>query len=162
MSSSDEVAQLEAQLQKVKAEKAACKATEKAAVEAKRIPEEKAAAEVKRVAEEKAAMKRVEEQRQAELEERWRLMAAAKAWAEVEGLEARAAARRKATLAAAETAAEEAEMEEVVGSPAKQKGRAKGERLACDRCMTWGFDCQVSPVKKFYFVCFGFSDDDSR
>ena len=87
-------------------------------------------------------------------------MAVAKAWAEAEGLEARAAARRKATLAAAETAAEEAEMEEVVGSPAKQKGRAKGERLACDCCATRGFDCQVSLF--FFFFGFGFSDGDGR
>ena len=44
-SSSDQVAQLEAQLQKVKAKKAACKAVEKVAAEAKRITEEKAVAE---------------------------------------------------------------------------------------------------------------------
>ena len=62
-SSSDEVAHLEAQLQKVKA-------AEKAAAEAKRITEEKVVVEAKRVAEEKAAMKRVEEQRQAEVDGR--------------------------------------------------------------------------------------------
>ena len=53
MSSSDKVTQLEAQLQKVKAEKAACKATEKAAVEVKRITEEKAAMEAKQVEEQR-------------------------------------------------------------------------------------------------------------
>ena len=53
-SSSDKVTQLEAQFQKVKAEKAARKAAEKA----KRSAEEKAAAEAKRV----------EERRRAELE----------------------------------------------------------------------------------------------
>ena len=58
-SSDDKVAQLEAQLQKVKAEKATCKATEKAAAEAKRIAEEKAAVEAKWV----------EERRRVELEE---------------------------------------------------------------------------------------------
>ena len=163
MSSSDKVAQLEAQLQKVKAEKAACKGAEKGVVEAKRITEEKAAAEVKQIAEEKVAAeaKHVEEWRQVELEERRRLMAAVKAQAEMEELEARAAARHKASLAVAETLAEEAETEEVFGSRAKQKRQAKGERLACDRCTTRGFDCQVSPVFYFLFVSV-FSDGDGR
>ena len=55
-------------------------------------------------------------------------MAVAKVRAEVEErrateeLKARVAARRKATLAVAETAAEEAEMEQAVRLPAKQKG----------------------------------------
>ena len=70
-SSNNEVTQLEAWLQKVKAEKA----TEKAAAEAKRIAEEKAAAEAKRV----------EEWRQAELEERRRAVATTKAQEEAEG-----------------------------------------------------------------------------
>ena len=51
MSSSNEVAQLEAQLQKVKAKRAACMAAEKAGVEAKRIAKEKAAMEAKQVEE---------------------------------------------------------------------------------------------------------------
>ena len=59
------------------------------------------------------------------------------------------AAKRKAVLAAAETAAEEAETEQAIGMPAKQKGRAEGERLACNRCTTRGFHGQVSPVKNF-------------
>ena len=44
-SSDDKVVQLEAQLQKAKAKRAARKATEKAAAEVKRVAEEKAAAE---------------------------------------------------------------------------------------------------------------------
>ena len=167
MSSSDEVAQLEAWLQKVKADKAACKATEKAAAEAKRIAEEKVAAEVKRIAEEKAAVeaKRVEERRQAELEERRWAVATAKAQEEAEGrwiaeeLVVAAAAKPKAVLAVVETAAEKAETEQAVGMPAKQKGQAEGERLACDRCATRGFDCQVSPV---VFFLWDFSDKDGR
>ena len=87
-------------------------------------------------------------------------MAAVKVWAEAEELEARAAARCKAALATAETAAEEAETEEVAASPAKQKGRVKGERLACDCCVTRGFDCQVSPVFLLFFLVF--SDGDGR
>ena len=71
-------------------------------------------------------------------------------WRATEELKARVAARRKATLAVAETAAEEAEMEQAVRLPAKQKGRVKGERLACDRCAVQGFDCQVS--RYFLFV----------
>ena len=59
MSSNDKVAQLEAQLQKARADKVECKdadewwiAEEKAATEAKRIAKEKAVAEVKHVVEE--------------------------------------------------------------------------------------------------------------
>ena len=88
-------------------------------------------------------------------------MAAAKAWAEVEEqraveeLEARAVAKCKAILAAAE----EAETEQVLRTLAKQKGRVEGERLACDRCVVRSFDCQVS----WYFLCcFDFSDGDGR
>ena len=90
----------------------------------------------------------MEERRQAELEERQRAVAAAKAEGRriVEELVAAVAAKRKAVLAMAETAVEEAKTEQAVGMLAKQKGRAEGERLACDRCMTRGFDCQVSPV----------------
>ena len=83
---------------------------------------EKAAAEAKRITEEKAAVeaKRVEERRRAELEERQRAVAAAKVWEEAEGrriVEGLVAAKRKAVLAVAETAAEEA-----VRMPVKQKG----------------------------------------
>ena len=81
-------------------------------------------------------------------------MAAAKVQEEAKGRwiaeELVAAARRKAVLAAAETVAEEAKTEQAVGLPAKQKGRAEGEWLACDRCMTRGFDCQVSPIYIFF------------
>ena len=146
--SDDEVAQLEARLQKVKAEKAARKAVEKAAAEAKRIAEEKAAAEAKRA----------EERRRVELEEQRQAVAAAKAREEAEGrqiaeeLVAAAAAKRKAILATAETVAEEAETEQAVGMPAKQKGRAEGERLACDHCATRGFDCQVSPIYIYIYL----------
>ena len=75
----------------------------------------------------------------------------------VEGLVATAAAKHKAILAAAETAVEEAKMDQAVGMPAKQKGRAEGEWLTCNCCATQGFDCQVSLVKNL-----GFSDKDSR
>ena len=114
-SSDDEVARLEAQLQKVKAEKAARKATEKAAAEAKRIAEEKVAAEAKRV----------EERRRAELEEQRRAVAAAKVWEEAEGCritEGLTVVKRKAVLAMAEIVAEEAETEQAVGMPVKQTG----------------------------------------
>ena len=68
-------------------------------------------------------------------------MATAKVREEAEGCRiaeelAAAAAKHKAILAAAETVVEEAEMEQAVGLPAKQKGRAEGEQLACDRCVT--------------------------
>ena len=163
MSSDDEVAKLEAQLQKAKAKRAAQKAAEeqqiakeKAAAEAKRIAEEKVATEAKRIAEEKAAAaaRQVEEWRRAELEEQQREMAMAKAREEAKGCWiakglVAAVAKCKAFLAAAETVVEEAEMEQAIGLSAKQKGRAEGERLACDRCATRGFDCQVSLVKKF-------------
>ena len=54
MCSDDEVVQLEAQLQKAQADKAACKAAEEQqiAAEAKRVTEEKAVAEVRQVGEE--------------------------------------------------------------------------------------------------------------
>ena len=55
MSSDDKVAQLEAQLQKAKANRAAWKAAEKVVVEAKQVTEEKAGAEAKQVAKEKVA-----------------------------------------------------------------------------------------------------------
>ena len=87
------------------------------------------------------------------VEEQRRVMAVAKVWAEeaeecwvTEELTVAAVARCKAILAMVETAAEEAEMEQVVGLPAKQKGRVEDERLACDCCVMWGFDCQVSPT----------------
>ena len=70
----------------------------------------------------------------------------AKACWVTEELTAAAVARHKAVLAMAETAAEEAETEQVVGLPAKQKGRVEGEQLACHRCAMWGFDCQVSQM----------------
>ena len=63
-----------------------------------------------------------------ELEEQQRAMAAGKVQEEAEGrrimeeLTVAVAARHKAILAAAETAVEEAEMEQAVGLPAKQKG----------------------------------------
>ena len=82
-------------------------------------------------------------------------MAVVKAWEEAkgcriaDGLAAAVVAKRKAVLAMAETAEEEAKMEQAIGLLAKQKGQAEGEQLACDCCMTWGFDCQVSLVKKF-------------
>ena len=73
MSSDDEVAKLEAQLQKAKAERAMRKV-----VEERRIAEEKAATKAKRIAEEKATVevRQVEERRRVELEERRRAMAA--------------------------------------------------------------------------------------
>ena len=106
-------------------------------------------AEVKRVAEEKAVVeaRRVEEeQRKVELEEQWRLMVEEAEGRRVmeEELVVVAAARHGAVLAAAETAAKEAGTEQDGGLPSKQKGQAEGEWLACDRCMTRGFDCQVS------------------
>ena len=136
MSSDDEVAKLEAQLQKPKAERAVWKAAEE-----RQIAKERAAAEVKRIAKEKAAVeaRQVEERRRAELEERWRAVATVKAWEEaegrqiVEGLVAAAAAKCKAVLAVAGTAAEQA-----IGLPAKQKGRAEGDWLACDHCADMG------------------------
>ena len=80
-------------------------------------------------------------------------MAGVKAREEAEGCritEELAAVKRKAVLAVAETVAEEAKTEQAVGMLAKQKGRAEGEWLACDRCMTRGFDCQVSPIYIFF------------
>ena len=47
-----------------------------------------------------------------------------------ERVAAEAVARYKAVLAAAETVVEEAEMEQVVGLPSKQKGWAEGGRRA--------------------------------
>ena len=77
MSSDDKVAQLEAQLQRARAERAARKAAEErqiaaemVVVEAKWVAEEKAAAEVRQVE---------EEQRVAELKERRKALTAAKA-----------------------------------------------------------------------------------
>ena len=70
----------------------------------------------------------MEEWRRVELEERRRAVVAVKAREEaqgrriVEGLVATAAAKHKAILAAAETAVEEAKMDQAVGMPAKQKG----------------------------------------
>ena len=76
----------------------------------------------------------MEEPRRAELEERRRAVAVAKVQEEAEGHRITeglaAAAKRKAILAVAETAAEEAEMEQVVGLPSKQKGWAEGGRRA--------------------------------
>ena len=72
-------------------------------------------------------------------------MAVAKAREEAEGrwivweLAAAAAAKHKAVLAAAETVAEEAETEQAVRMPAKQKGRAEGKRLASDCCAMRGY-----------------------
>ena len=134
MSSDDKVTQLEVQLQKAKAERAAWKATEE-----QQIAEEKVAAEVKRVTEEKAVV-------EVRCVEEWRrAMAVAKAW-----VEELAAARCKTVLAMAETAVEEAKMEQVVGLPAKQKEQVEGKQLACDRCTTQGFDCQVSLMVDFF------------
>ena len=130
-SSNDEVAQLEAQLQKAKAERAAWKAVEKAAAEAKRVAEMKAAAEVE------------ERRKAAELEARW--VAEEKA----------AVARHKAVLAAEprrQGEAEQAAAEPGGGSPSKQKERAEGEPAACDRCAAWGAECQVSDGVRVSFL----------
>ena len=87
-------------------------------------------------------------------------MAVAKVWEEAEGcwiveeLAAAAVARCKAILAVPETAAEEGEMEQAVGLLAKQKGRAEGGWLACEHCVTWGFDCQVSLVVDLFLDFF--------
>ena len=94
-------------------------------------------------------------------------MAAAKAREEAEGrriteeLVVAAAAKRKAVLAAVETAAEEAETERAVRMLAKQKGRAEGERRACDCCAMRGFNCQVS-LEFFFFLFWDFPDRDGR
>ena len=152
MSSNDEVTQLEAQLQKVKADKATWKAAEeqqvaaeKVAIEARRVAKEKVAAEVRQVE---------EEWRRVELEECQKVMAAAKAqaveaeaqWLAEEKLVAAAAVRHKAVLAMAETAAEEVGMESDGGLLLKQKGWVEGEQMVCDRCAIWGFECQVSQM----------------
>ena len=103
------------------------RATQKA-VEERRIAKERAAAEAKRIAKEKAAAeaRQVEERRRVELEERRRVVAAVKAREEAEGhriIEGLVAvAKCKAVLAVAETVTEEAETEEAIGLPAKQKG----------------------------------------
>ena len=52
-------------------------------------------------------------------------------------------ARHKAEV---ETAVEEAEIEQGSRLLLKQKGQVEGEQLACDCCMTWGFECWVSRV----------------
>ena len=76
MSSDDEVAKLEVQLQKPKAKRAAWRAAEE-----QQITEEMAATEAKRITKEKVAaeVRWVEEWGRAELEEQRRVMAAAKA-----------------------------------------------------------------------------------
>ena len=136
-SSDDEVAQLEAQLQKARAKKAAWKA-----VEAKRVAEEKAVAEVRCVE---------EEQRRVELQERWSTMAVVKVWTEEAeehwvAEEELAAARRRVILAMAETAVEETGTEQDGRSPSKQKGWVEGKQLVCDCCVMQGFNCQVNRI----------------
>ena len=59
-----------------------------------------------------------------------------------EWLEAAAAARSKAALAAMEPVAEE--VEQGSRSPSKQKEWVEGEWLVCDHYATQRFDCQVS------------------
>ena len=44
----------------------------------------------------------------------------------------------------------EAEMEQAVGLPAKQKGQAEGKQLACNCCAMRGFDCQVSSMADLF------------
>ena len=124
MSSDDKVTQLEAQLQKAKADRAARKAAEKVAAEAKQVTEEKAAAEAK---------------------EHWRAVEAKACWiAEEKAMAAVAVVRRQAILDA--EARCQAETEEVVAEPdgrslSKQKERAEGEQVMCNRCVTWGAEC---------------------
>ena len=141
----------------MRAERAAWKAMEE-----QRIAAEMAAVEVKQVAEEKAVVEArwvEEEWRVAELEERWKAMAVAKARAEEaavhrimeEKVAVEAAARCKAVLAMAETAAEGAETEQVVRLLAKQKGWVEGEWLVCNCCVMWGFNCQVRKKNWFFF-----------
>ena len=129
--SDDKVAQLEAQLQKAKAERAAWTAVEKAAAEAKRVAEMKAAAEVE------------ERRKAAELEARW--VAEEKA----------AVARRKAVLAAEarrQGEAEQAAAEPGGGLLSKQKERAEGELVVCNHCAARGAECQVSDGVRVSFL----------
>ena len=64
---------------------------------------------------------------------------------------AAAAAKGRAILATAKTAAGEVGMELDDGSLSKQKGQAEGEWTVCDCYMMWGFDCQVSLFLIFFF-----------
>ena len=79
------------------------------------------------------------------MEERWRVAEA----------EARRIVEEKVTVAARwqaildAEARRQAEVEEAVaepdgGSPSKQKERAEGEPVVCNRCVTQGAKCQVS------------------
>ena len=107
------------------------------------ITKEKVAVEVKRVAE--------EEQRRVEV-------AVVEAWWITK--EKTAVARQRATLeveakhkAKEEWQVEEMEMEQGGGLPSNQKGKAEGEQLVCDCCVTWGFDCQVIHIFYVFNFC---------
>ena len=128
MSSNDNTAQLEAQLQRACVLKVESKATaEHKVVEDCYLAEEKVAAEV-----------------EAEVH-----------WIAEERVVAAAAARWQAILdaeAKCKAEVEEMGMEQGGGSLSKQKERAEGKQIMCDHCAMWGADCQVSLI--CFLLCF--------
>ena len=127
MSSDDDIAQLEAQLQRAHVLKAEHKATVEPKVVEDHCPaEEKAAAEVK------AEVCQIAEER----------------------VVVAAAVRRQAVLEAeakCKAEVEETGSEQGGGLWLKQKERVEGKQVMCDRCATWGAECQVSLI---YFLLY--------